>query len=169
MSRRSSRRRSASPKRALDRNSRTKSPLINDYKSSDEENESITLLKVTIAAIKSIIDPEDFELIIKQQALMVKERTRLARDITDIKDEIKTIRPALQGSQSTAQAASICDQFGESVLSILRLNHLMSDEENDSEDDTMAGKCVKPLYRSELPQIAAFFFSITSSDKFCLR
>ncbi|CEP09610.1 hypothetical protein, partial, partial [Parasitella parasitica] len=140
MSRRSSRRRSASPKRALDRNSRTKSPLINDYKSSDEENESITLLKVTIAAIKSIIDPEDFELIIKQQALMVKERTRLARDITDIKDEIKTIRPALQGSQSTAQAASICDQFGESVLSILRLNYLMSDEENDSEDDTMAWK-----------------------------
>ncbi|CEP19778.1 hypothetical protein [Parasitella parasitica] len=94
------------PERALDRNTRTRSRAIEDYESSNEENESITHLKTTIAAIKSIVDPEDFQLIIKQQALMVKEMTRLARDISDIKDEIKTIRPALQGSQSTAQAAS---------------------------------------------------------------
>ncbi|CEP13183.1 hypothetical protein [Parasitella parasitica] len=112
--RRSSGRRSASPEGSLDGNSRTRSPAIEDYESSDEENESLTYLEAIIAAIKSIIDPQDFQLIIikkqghllKHQALMVKEMTRLARDISDIKDEIKTVRPELQGSHSTAQAAS---------------------------------------------------------------
>ncbi|CEP12685.1 hypothetical protein, partial, partial [Parasitella parasitica] len=68
-----------------------------------------------------------------------------------------SLEKSAAATQNPVHKASICDQFGESSLSILRRNYLMSDEENDSEDDTMAWKCVKPLYRSEHPQIAAFF------------